>query len=70
MNYHGRVMELDIGWSSAELRGMAAEIAAEADAEIARLREALADALKLIETISPIEGETVRKIRAKLEPVQ
>lgn len=37
MNYRGRVMELDLGWSGAELRCMAAEMAAEADQEIARL---------------------------------
>ena len=41
MNYRDRVMELSLGWSAAELRCMAAEMASEADQEIARLREAL-----------------------------
>ena len=36
-------------------------------AENERLRESLGDALALIETITPIEGDTVRKCRAALE---
>lgn len=56
---------------SAEVRD--AEIARlETDLELARkgaerLRDSLGDALALIETITPIEGDTVRKCRAALE---
>lgn len=42
MNYRERIMALDLGWSTAELRSMAAEMAAEADQEIAQLRAILA----------------------------
>lgn len=39
-------------------------------AENEQLRDSLGDALALIETITPIEGDTVRKCRAVLEPTK
>jgi len=48
MNYRGRVMELDLGWPVADMRSMSAEIAAEADDEIAEFHKLLRDCRQIV----------------------